>query len=104
MRAQRRVQAVSTLAQRLGSFWRGSTAAPPRAPAAPGNVGAEVAERLPLIRLRGITKTYGQGQAAFKALKGVDLSSALGGVLDTLTRDGPPPARWPQNGAQAPWT
>jgi len=27
----------------------------------------------PLIRLRGITKTYGQGQAAFQALKGVDL-------------------------------
>ena len=25
-------------------------------------------------------------------------------MLDTLTRDGPPPARWPQNGAQAPWT
>ncbi len=27
----------------------------------------------PLIRLRGITKTFGQGQAAFQALKGVDL-------------------------------
>jgi len=27
-----------------------------------------------LIRLSGITKTYGQGQAAFQALKGVDLS------------------------------
>ena len=27
----------------------------------------------PLIRLRGITKVYGQGQAAFRALKGVDL-------------------------------
>ncbi|NML14252.1 ABC transporter ATP-binding protein [Azohydromonas sp. G-1-1-14] len=31
------------------------------------------AERLPLIRLRGITKRYGQGQASFLALKGVDL-------------------------------
>ncbi|MFO1217299.1 MAG: ABC transporter ATP-binding protein [Burkholderiaceae bacterium] len=29
--------------------------------------------REPLIRLRGITKVYGQGQAAFRALKGVDL-------------------------------
>ncbi len=30
----------------------------------------------PLIRLQGITKTYGQGQAAFQALKGVDLEIA----------------------------
>lgn len=28
----------------------------------------------PLIRLAGITKTYGRGQAAFQALKGVDLN------------------------------
>ena len=28
----------------------------------------------PLISLSGITKTYGQGQAAFQALRGVDLS------------------------------
>jgi len=25
-------------------------------------------------------------------------------LLDTLTHDGPAPARWPQDGAQAPWT
>ena len=25
-------------------------------------------------------------------------------MLDTLTREGPPPARWPQDGAQAAWT
>ena len=31
-------------------------------------------EATALIRLSGITKTYGQGQAAFQALKGVDLS------------------------------
>ncbi len=37
------------------------------------NVGGE-----PLIRLTGITKTYGRGQAAFQALKGVDLSIAPG--------------------------
>ncbi|MFO7543794.1 MAG: ABC transporter ATP-binding protein [Thiobacillus sp.] len=31
-------------------------------------------ESTALIRLSGITKTYGQGQAAFQALKGIDLS------------------------------
>jgi len=29
--------------------------------------------RAPLIELRGITKTYGQGSAAFQALRGIDL-------------------------------
>jgi putative ABC transport system ATP-binding protein len=32
----------------------------------------------PLIRLRGITKTYGEGQTAFQALKGVDLDIEQG--------------------------
>ncbi|MDA8164330.1 MAG: ABC transporter ATP-binding protein [Desulfobacteraceae bacterium] len=32
----------------------------------------------PLIRLSGITKTYGRGQAAFQALKGIDLDVAPG--------------------------
>ena len=32
----------------------------------------------PLIRLAGITKTYGQGTAAFQALRGVDLEIAAG--------------------------
>jgi len=32
----------------------------------------------PLIELTGITKTYGQGSAAFQALKGVDLGIAQG--------------------------
>ena len=32
----------------------------------------------PLIELTGITKTYGQGTAAFQALKGVDLTIARG--------------------------
>lgn len=31
-------------------------------------------ELSPLIELRGITKTYGQGQAAFQALRGIDLT------------------------------
>lgn len=32
-----------------------------------------VAAQAPLIRLRGITKTYGEGPTAFQALKGIDL-------------------------------
>ena len=32
----------------------------------------------PLIRLRGITKTYGEGNTAFQALKGVDLDIQQG--------------------------
>lgn len=35
-------------------------------------------EPTPLIRLRGITKTFGEGTAAFQALKGVDLDVAKG--------------------------
>jgi len=34
--------------------------------------------RSPLIRLADITKTYGEGSAAFQALRGVDLSIAAG--------------------------
>ena len=33
-----------------------------------------MSEAAPLIRLSGITKTYGSGQAAFQALKGIDLA------------------------------
>ena len=47
------------------------TRTPPGAEAAPASPGAD--HGLPLIRLRGITKTYGEGQTAFQALKGVDL-------------------------------
>ena len=36
------------------------------------------AVRPPLIRLRGVTKTYGQGAIAFQALKGVDLDVQRG--------------------------
>ncbi|HEX7971232.1 MAG TPA: ABC transporter ATP-binding protein [Thiobacillus sp.] len=36
-----------------------------------------MSEAAPLIRLSGVTKTYGRGQAAFQALKGIDL--AIGG-------------------------
>ncbi|PWB57557.1 MAG: macrolide ABC transporter ATP-binding protein, partial [Nitrosomonadales bacterium] len=32
----------------------------------------------PLIELSAITKTYGQGQAAFQALRGIDLAIGEG--------------------------
>ncbi|MGI9217815.1 MAG: ABC transporter ATP-binding protein [Hydrogenophaga sp.] len=37
-----------------------------------------ISDQPPLIRLRGITKTYGEGNTAFQALKGVDLDIAQG--------------------------
>jgi putative ABC transport system ATP-binding protein len=79
---------MSTLAQRLGSFWRSTPAAPPRAPAAPASGAADIAAGAPLIRLRGITKTYGQGQAAFKALKGVDLDIERGDFVAIMGPSG----------------
>ncbi|PKO37865.1 MAG: macrolide ABC transporter ATP-binding protein [Betaproteobacteria bacterium HGW-Betaproteobacteria-6] len=42
----------------------------------------------PLIELRGITKTYGQGQAAFQALRGVDLSIAAGEFVAVMGPSG----------------
>ena len=33
---------------------------------------------MPLLRLRGISKTYGSGETAFQALKGVDLDIHAG--------------------------
>ncbi|MFT3953617.1 MAG: ABC transporter ATP-binding protein [Piscinibacter sp.] len=42
----------------------------------------------PLIRLRGITKTYGQGQAAFQALKGVDLDIEQGDFVAIMGPSG----------------
>jgi ABC-type glutathione transport system ATPase component len=36
------------------------------------------ADALPLIRLRGVTKQYGSGQAALMALKGVDIDIHAG--------------------------
>ncbi|MFT3664182.1 ABC transporter ATP-binding protein [Piscinibacter sp.] len=41
-----------------------------------------------LISLRGITKTYGQGQAAFQALKGVDLDIAAGDFVAIMGPSG----------------
>ncbi|MBM3863618.1 MAG: ABC transporter ATP-binding protein [Verrucomicrobia bacterium] len=42
----------------------------------------------PLIALRGITKTYGQGENAFTALKGVDLDIARGEFVAVMGPSG----------------
>ena len=42
----------------------------------------------PLIRLRGITKTYGQGALAFQALKGVDLDIERGDFVAIMGPSG----------------
>ncbi|RQW82715.1 MAG: ABC transporter ATP-binding protein [Geobacter sp.] len=41
-----------------------------------------------LIRLTGITKTYGSGQAAFQALKGIDLSIEAGDFVAIMGQSG----------------
>jgi putative ABC transport system ATP-binding protein len=43
---------------------------------------------LPLIRLRGVTKTYGEGGLAFQALKGVDLDIAQGDFVAIMGPSG----------------
>jgi putative ABC transport system ATP-binding protein len=42
----------------------------------------------PLIRLAGITKTYGRGQAAFQALKGIDLTVETGDFVAIMGPSG----------------
>jgi putative ABC transport system ATP-binding protein len=42
----------------------------------------------PLIRLTGVTKTYGQGRAAFQALRGIDLSIERGDFLAIMGPSG----------------
>jgi len=42
----------------------------------------------PLIELRGVSKTYGQGQAAFQALRGVDLRVAPGEFVAVMGPSG----------------
>jgi putative ABC transport system ATP-binding protein len=44
--------------------------------------------RLPLIRLRGITKVYGSGATAFQALKGVDLDIEQGDFVAIMGPSG----------------
>ncbi len=42
----------------------------------------------PLIRLDGLTKTYGRGQAAFQALKGIDLAIDAGDFVAVMGPSG----------------
>jgi putative ABC transport system ATP-binding protein len=42
----------------------------------------------PIIRLRGVTKTYGEGPTAFQALKGVDLDIAGGDFVAVMGPSG----------------
>ena len=53
---------------------------------AAGPAGARVAD--PLISLRGVTKTYGEGPTAFQALKGVDLDIAAGDFVAVMGASG----------------
>ena len=49
---------------------------------------------MPLIRLRGVTKVYGEGALAFAALKGVDLDIARGdfvAIMGPAARASPRP-------------
>ena len=51
------------------------------------NPGA-AASAPPLIALRGVTKVYGEGQAAFQALKGIDLDIAAGDFVAVMGPSG----------------
>ena len=42
----------------------------------------------PLIRLRGITKTFGSGEGAFHALRGVDLDIEAGDFVAVMGPSG----------------
>jgi putative ABC transport system ATP-binding protein len=60
------------------------------APPAPHDhtAGAPVAIGEPLIRLRGVTKTYGQGSASFQALNGIDLDIKAGEFVAVMGPSG----------------
>jgi putative ABC transport system ATP-binding protein len=47
-----------------------------------------LADSVPLIRLRGVTKTFGEGQAEFQALKGVDLDITSGEFVAVMGPSG----------------
>jgi len=67
---------------------RGALGAPPRGPATARGDEVAITTALPLIRLRGVTKVYGEGQAAFKALKGVDLDIEAGDFVAIMGPSG----------------
>jgi putative ABC transport system ATP-binding protein len=58
------------------------------ASARPAAASAAPASALPLIRLRGITKTYGQGATLLQALKGVDLDIEAGDFVAIMGPSG----------------
>jgi putative ABC transport system ATP-binding protein len=65
------------------------TGAPPVAPAAGPPVQAKDAGETPaLLRLEAVTKTYGQGPAAFQALRGIDLAVAAGEFVAVMGPSG----------------
>ncbi len=75
-------------AQRQRAMRNAATAAGDAARAG-APAGAQAAEPAPpLIRLRGVTKVYGQGQAAFQALKGVDLDVEAGEFVAVMGPSG----------------
>jgi len=43
---------------------------------------------LPLIQLKGVTKTYGEGATALQALKGVDLTIKAGDFVAIMGPSG----------------
>ena len=47
-----------------------------------------MADDAPLIRLRGVTKTYGEGATAFQALKGIDLEIHAGDFVAVMGPSG----------------
>jgi len=49
---------------------------------------SDAADQLPLIRLRGITKVYGEGQAQLRALKGIDLDIHAGEFVAVMGPSG----------------
>ena len=56
-------------------------------PAPDRTTGTQTADR-PLIRLRGVTKVYGEGSTAFQALKGVDLDIQAGDFVAIMGPSG----------------
>lgn len=59
------------------------------AAAATGQRARVPADAPPLIRLRGVTKVYGEGALAFQALKGVDLDIAQGDFVAIMRPSSP---------------
>lgn len=57
-----------------------------QAPSATSQQGGD--SGVPLIRLQGVTKTYGEGGLAFQALKGVDLDIAQGDFVSIMGPSG----------------